>query len=123
MRATFRFHILMANKISVKRKKAMSPGLRKEQIIIPVSSFFLIGTLMFPPVSGKEAAVSGALQKIPGVKGKELWIGGTVDPVARKALEERGWKAGDKVEQRLLKKDSWGRGGRKNCTTEALWTQ
>ena len=50
----------------------------------------------------KEMAVSDAIQKMPGVKGKELWITGTVDPVARTALEKRGWKVQDKVEGRLL---------------------
>jgi hypothetical protein len=45
----------------------------------------------------KERIVSDAIQKIPGVKGKALWITGTVDPVARKALEDRGWKVEEKV--------------------------
>jgi len=39
-----------------------------------------------------------------GVKGKELWIEGTVDPVARSALEVRGWKVEEKFAVRLLKK-------------------
>jgi hypothetical protein len=45
----------------------------------------------------KERVVSDAIQKLPGVKGKELWVTGTVDPVARKALEDRGWKVEEKV--------------------------
>ncbi len=52
----------------------------------------------------KENAVSEAIGKLPGVTGKELWIEGTVDPVARKALEDRGWKVEDKVRDTLLKK-------------------
>ncbi len=52
----------------------------------------------------KENAVSEAIGKLPGVTGKELWIEGTVDPVARKALEDSGWKVEDKVRDKLLKK-------------------
>ena len=52
----------------------------------------------------KEMAVSEAIQKMPGVKGKELWIGWAVDPVARKALESKGWKVEDRVVEKLLKK-------------------
>jgi hypothetical protein len=40
---------------------------------------------------------------VPGVKGKELWIGGMVDPEARKALEARGWTV-EKLGEKLLKK-------------------
>lgn len=49
-------------------------------------------------------AVSDAIQNMSGVNGKELWITGTVDSGARKALEERGWKVEDRVMERLLKK-------------------
>jgi len=52
----------------------------------------------------KEMAVSDAIQKMSGVKGKELWIGGSVDFVARKALEDRGWKVEDRILEKLLKK-------------------
>ena len=55
-------------------------------------------------LAAKEGAVSEDIRKIAGVKGKELWIGGTVDPGARKALEERGWKVEEKFVERLLKK-------------------
>jgi hypothetical protein len=41
---------------------------------------------------------------MPGIKGKELWITGTVDPQARSALEGKGWKVEDKIQDRLLKK-------------------
>ena len=52
----------------------------------------------------KERAVSEDLKKMAGVKGKEFWIGGTVDPVARGALEARGWKVEEKVLERLVRK-------------------
>jgi len=52
----------------------------------------------------KEMGVSDAIQKMPGVKGKELWVTGTIDPVARKALEDGGWKVEDRVAEKLLKK-------------------
>lgn len=49
----------------------------------------------------KEMAVSEAIKKMPGVKGKELWIGGMVNPEARKALEDRGWVVVEKIEEKL----------------------
>jgi hypothetical protein len=52
----------------------------------------------------KEMEVSSAIEKMQGIKGKELWIGGTVDPVARGALEAKGWKVEEKVAERLLEK-------------------
>jgi len=51
----------------------------------------------------KERPVSEDIKKMAGVKGKELWVGGTVDPVARGALEARGWKVEEKFAERLLK--------------------
>jgi hypothetical protein len=51
----------------------------------------------------KAMEISSAIEKMPSIKGKELWITGTVDPVARKALEERGWKVQEKIEGRLFK--------------------
>ncbi len=51
----------------------------------------------------KGIAVSDAIDSMKGIKGKEIWITGTVDPVARKALEEKGWKVEDRVSDRLLK--------------------
>ncbi len=51
----------------------------------------------------KERAVSEAIRKIPRAKGKELWIVGTVDQTARKALEGRGWKIEERFGEKLLK--------------------
>ena len=36
--------------------------------------------------------VSGALNQLPGFSGSEVWITGAFDPMARKALEIKGWK-------------------------------
>jgi hypothetical protein len=54
-------------------------------------------------LAAKERAISEDIQRMPGVKGKELWITGTFDPVAKGALEDRGWKIQDKIQDRLLK--------------------
>jgi hypothetical protein len=56
-----------------------------------------------PALAAKERAISEDIRKMTGVKGKELWITGTVDPVAKGALENRGWKIHDRVLDRLLK--------------------
>jgi hypothetical protein len=52
----------------------------------------------------KETAVLTAIEAMPGIRGKELWITGTVDPLARRILERKGWKLEDKIQGRLLKK-------------------
>jgi hypothetical protein len=51
----------------------------------------------------KEKAVSDALRKMPRAKKKELWLAGTVDQRARKALEERGWKIQERFGETLLR--------------------
>ena len=39
----------------------------------------------------KQTAAATALDALPGLRSRELWIGGTIDPKARKALENNGW--------------------------------
>jgi hypothetical protein len=50
-----------------------------------------------PAFAQKEGAISAAVEKMAGVKGKELWITGVVDPAAQTAMESKGWKVKDKV--------------------------
>jgi hypothetical protein len=50
-----------------------------------------------PEASTGAQLASEGLDKQSGAKGKELWIEGQVDPVARKALEARGWKVKENV--------------------------
>jgi hypothetical protein len=52
----------------------------------------------------KLLAVSSAIKEMQGVTGKELWITGTVDTFARKALENSGWKVQDKYQEQILTK-------------------
>ena len=49
----------------------------------------------------KEMSISDAIARMPGIKGKEIWVSGTVDPVARRALESKGWKVEERVQDRL----------------------
>jgi len=51
----------------------------------------------------KEAEISQAIQNIPNLTGKELWITGKVDAEARKGLEKRGWKIEDNIQAKFLK--------------------
>jgi hypothetical protein len=55
-------------------------------------------------VAQKLMAASSAIKEMQGVTGKELWITGTVDPVARRALENSGWKVQDKYQEQILTK-------------------
>jgi len=50
----------------------------------------------------KATSAAAAIKEISGVTGKEFCITGTVDPVARKALEERGWKVQDRYQEQIL---------------------
>ncbi len=49
----------------------------------------------------KEMAVSSAIEKMSGIKGRELWI--TVNPAAGGTLENKGWKVQEKVATRFLR--------------------
>lgn len=66
-------------------------------------SGILIGTFPIdylawtPELSADAQLASEGLEKQSGAKGKELWIEGQMDPVARKTLEGRGWKVKEKV--------------------------
>ena len=42
------------------------------------------------------------LKAQPAKGGRELWLGGTISPLARKALESRGWKIFDKAADKLV---------------------
>ena len=55
-------------------------------------------------LSRAERAVSRAIGKMPDIRGKEIRVSGTVDPKALKALQNRGWKVKDRLQERLLKK-------------------
>ena len=52
----------------------------------------------------REMKISAAVERMPGVKGKELWITGAVDPIAQGALEKRGWKVYDRAQDKILKR-------------------
>ena len=50
--------------------------------------------------------IDGAHQVVAGkqgVKEKQLWLGGTVSPTARKAIETRGWKVHEKTAGKLIR--------------------
>ena len=44
-----------------------------------------------------------ALQQVQGVKGKEYWITGKIDPEARKVLSAHGWKVMENANKKLVK--------------------
>jgi hypothetical protein len=53
--------------------------------------------------ANKEKAISEAIRKMPGVKGKQLLIVGTMDQTARKALEAKGWKVEERFGEKRLR--------------------
>ncbi len=75
---------------------------RKDGVVIGL--FPLDHVAWTAPLLRKVSAGLREIKNLLGVSGKELWIEGTFDPVARKALEERGWKVEDKVGDKLAKK-------------------
>jgi hypothetical protein len=50
----------------------------------------------------KESKGSGTFNQLPGFSGKEVWITGAFDPVARKALEIEGWKVKEGFASKFL---------------------
>lgn len=53
--------------------------------------------------ANKEKAVSEAIRKIPRVKGKEMFVVGSVNPQAKRALEARGWKVEDRFAEAIFR--------------------
>ena len=51
----------------------------------------------------KETATSASIKKLYGDIDKELWITGKFDPVARDALQARGWNVEDEVGDKLIR--------------------
>jgi hypothetical protein len=80
-----------------------SPFLQRKDGVI-VGLFPLDHVAWTADLERKERSAAGALKNIIGVKGKELWIAGTVDPVARNALESRGWRVTQDIRNKLRKK-------------------
>jgi hypothetical protein len=72
---------------------------RKDGVIVGL--FPLDYVLWTGSLYQKEKAASESVVKVRGGTGKELWIEGRIDPVARKALESRGWKVKDNVKEDL----------------------
>jgi hypothetical protein len=54
-----------------------------------------------PNFARKAQAVSAAIKQMSGISGKELWVTGKVNPIARKALEAKGWKVEERVREKL----------------------
>jgi hypothetical protein len=54
-----------------------------------------------PNIARKVTAVSAAIKQMPGISGKELWVTGKVHPIAKKALEAKGWKVEERVREKL----------------------
>ena len=54
-----------------------------------------------PNFARKATAISAAIKQIPGVSGKEFWVTGKVNPIARKALEAKGWKVEERAREKL----------------------
>ena len=50
----------------------------------------------------KEGKGSETFNQLPGFSGKEVWITGAFDPVARKALEIQGWKVKEDFASKFL---------------------
>ena len=51
----------------------------------------------------RHLTLAEVLKNSGAITGKELWIEGRVDPVARKALEGRGWKVVEQAAEKLIK--------------------
>ncbi len=67
-----------------------------------IIAIFPFDYIAWTPNLGKKAmSVSAAITQMPGISGKELWVTGQVHPLARKALEAKGWKVEERVREKL----------------------
>ncbi len=76
--------------------------LTKTGVVVGVFPFDHVGWMA--PFARQETAIWDDIVTMPGISGKELWITGTIDPLARRVLEGKGWKMEDSIQDRLLKK-------------------
>lgn len=56
-----------------------------------------------PNFQRKAQVVGAAVKQMPGFSGKEFWVTGKVDPIARKALEAKGWKVQELAREKLAR--------------------
>jgi hypothetical protein len=48
------------------------------------------------------AGAEGPIKAAGGAGGRELWLGGTISPLARKTLEAQGWKVFDRASEKMI---------------------
>ncbi len=68
---------------------------RKGVVVIVLPVDFMLWTR---ELDGAEKIVGAGIAGMSGVKLKEVWVEGTVDPAARRSLEGRGWKVRNNVQ-------------------------
>lgn len=68
----------------------------KAVMVVPLD--YLVWTKLVAHVF---AEIDETASAIPGVKGKEFWITGTLTPLANQQIQKFGWKVFDKIEKRL----------------------
>jgi hypothetical protein len=67
-----------------------------------IIAIFPLDYIAWTPNFGRKLqAVSAAIKQMPGISGKELWVTGKVNPIARKALEAKGWKVEERAREKL----------------------
>jgi len=54
------------------------------------------------PMARLMTGANQLMSSLPGVKEKQLWIGGGLSPLARKEIESRGWQVHDRSEAQLM---------------------
>ncbi len=46
--------------------------------------------------------IDGRINALPGVKAKQLWVAGTLTPLAKESMEAMGWKIVENAGQALI---------------------
>ncbi len=76
--------------------------MRKDDVVIGL--FPLDHVAWTPLLHQKLTTTSRAVSQLPGLKGREVWLEGTVSAAARQALEAAGWVVKEKVGAQLKTK-------------------
>jgi len=87
----------LANFISLGQFAAGQTGNGALVVNLPVD--YLVWT---QPMAQLLTGANQMMSELPGVKEKQIWLGGTLSPRARKEIESRGWQVHDRAEARLM---------------------
>jgi len=89
------YHRLVARVVTLGMVGGLPYLINQEgMVVLPLPVDYIFWTR---PVAAKLQAIDNALTKLPGLRGKEIWIGGMIEELAGNEFARRGWKLVQRV--------------------------